>query len=382
MKSGSRIYVAGHRGLVGSALTRALAGRGFPRVLTQTRVQLDLRDPQRVLEFFRREQPEYVFLAAARVGGIRANSTQPAEFIHDNLLIQTSVIDAAHRTGTRRLIFFGSNCLYPRSCPQPMKEDQVMTGRMEPTSEAYSVAKLAGLTMCEAYNRQHGTQFLTVIPATLYGPGAHFDPETSHVLPALMRRFHEAKVQAGAPQPALVGGASAGLTPARALGGLGGAELPPAQRASAGFTPARALGGLGGAELPPAQRASAGFTPARAKEAPPAVTVWGTGSPVREFLYVDDLADACLFLAGLEGPFPTSPINVGTGAGSSIRELAAEIASVVGFEGEVVFDSRQPDGAPRKVLDSARIRALGWSPRTPLVEGLRQTYAWFLEHRC
>jgi GDP-L-fucose synthase len=334
MKSGSRIYVAGHRGLVGSALTRALAGRGFPGVLTQTRAQLDLRDPQRVLEFFRREQPEYVFLAAARVGGIRANSTQPAEFIHDNLLIQTAVIDAAHRTGTRRLIFFGSNCLYPRSCPQPMKEDAIMTGRMEPTSEAYSVAKLAGLTMCEAYNRQHGTQFLTVIPATLYGPGAHFDPETSHVLPALMRRFHEAKVHASAPQPALVGGASAG------------------------------------------------FTPARAKEGPPAVTVWGTGSPVREFLYVDDLADACLFLAGLEGPFPASPINVGSGAGSSIRELAAEIASVVGFEGEVVFDSRQPDGAPRKVLDSARIRALGWSPRTPLVEGLRQTYAWFLEHRC
>ena len=349
MKSGSRIYVAGHRGLVGSALTKALAARGFPNVLTQTRVQLDLRDPGRVLEFFRREQPEYVFLAAARVGGIRANSTHPAEFIHDNLLIQISVIDAAHRTGTRRLIFFGSNCLYPRSCPQPMKEDAIMTGRMEPTSEAYSVAKLAGLTMCEAYNRQHGVQFLTVIPATLYGPGAHFDPETAHVLPALMRRFHEAKVQAGAPQPALVGGL---------------------------------VGGLGGAELPPAQRASAGFSPARAKDAPPAVTVWGTGSPVREFLYVDDLADACLFLAGLEGPLPASPINVGTGAGCSIQELAAEIASVVGFEGKVVFDSRQPDGAPRKVLDSTRIRALGWSPRTPLAEGLRKTYAWFLEHRC
>jgi GDP-L-fucose synthase len=327
MKSGSRIYVAGHRGLVGSALTRALASRGFSKILTQTREDLDLRDPQRVRDFFRREQPEYVFLAAARVGGIRANSTQPAEFIHDNLLIQASVIDAARCAGTRRLIFFGSNCLYPRACPQPMKEDAIMTGRMEPTSEAYSVAKLAGLTLCDAYNRQYGTEFLTLIPATIYGPGAHFDAETSHVLPALMRRFHEAKVQAGAPQPALVG-------------------------------------------------ASAG------REAPPAVIVWGTGSPVREFLYVDDLADACLFLAGLEGPLPASPINVGTGVGCSIRELAAEIGTIVGFEGEVVFDPRQPDGAPRKVLDRSRMRELGWSPRTPLGEGLRRTYAWFLEHPC
>ena len=327
MKSGSRIYVAGHRGLVGSALTRALADRGFSKILTQTREQLDLREPSRVLEFFQRERPEYVFLAAARVGGIRANSTRPADFIRDNLLIQTAVIDAAHRTGAQRLVFFGSNCLYPRSCPQPMKEDQVMTGRMEPTSEAYSVAKLAGLTMCEAYNRQHGTQFLTLIPATLYGPGAHFDPDTSHVLSALMRRFHEAKVRAEARQPALVG----------------------------------AGGG---------------------REAPPAVTVWGTGEPVREFLYVDDLAEACLFLAGLEGPLPASPINVGTGAGCTVRELAGEIARVVGFDGPVAFDPSQPDGAPRKVLDDSRLRALGWTPRTRLAEGLRRTYAWFLEHRC
>jgi len=345
MKSGSRIYVAGHRGLVGSALTRALASRGFPNVLTRTREELDLGDPRRVLDFFRREQPEYVFLAAARVGGIRANSEHPAEFIHDNLLIQASVIHAAHAAGTRRLIFFGSNCLYPRECPQPMKEDAIMTGRMEPTSEAYAVAKLAGLTLCNAYNREYGTEFVTLIPATIYGPGAHFDADTSHVLPALMRRFHEANVQVGVLQPALAGG-------------------------------------LGGAELPPAQRASAGFTPARAKDPPPAVTVWGTGSPVREFLYVDDLADACLFLAEREGPLPASPINVGTGVGCSIRELAAEIARVVGFEGEVVFDPRQPDGAPQKVLDSSRMRALGWSPRTPLGEGLRRTYAWFLEHRC
>lgn len=329
MKSGSRIYVAGHRGLVGSALTRALARRGFSKILTQTREQLDLRDPQRVLDFFRREQPEYVFLAAARVGGIRANTERPADFIHDNLLIQASVIHAAHGAGTRRLIFFGSNCLYPRECPQPMKEDAIMTGRMEPTSEAYAVAKLAGLTLCNAYNRQYGTEFLTLIPATIYGPGAHFDADASHVLPALMRRFHEAKAQVGALQPALVG-----------------------------------------------DRGRA------AKDAPPAVTVWGTGSPVREFLYVDDLVDACLFLVGLEGPLPASPINVGTGVGCSIRELAAEIADVVGFEGEVVFDARQPDGAAQKVLDSSRMRALGWSPRTPLGEGLRRTYAWFLEHRC
>jgi GDP-L-fucose synthase len=325
MKSGSRIYVAGHRGLVGSALTRALNGRGHHDVLTQTRDQLDLRDPHRVLDFFRREQPEYVFLAAARVGGIRANSAQPAVFIHDNVLIQASVIDAAHRAGTRRLIFFGSNCLYPRECPQPMREDAIATGRMEPTSEAYSVAKLAGLTMCEAYNRQYGTQFLTLIPPTLYGPGAHFDLESAHVLPALMRRFHEAKVRT--------------LQPAMAGGGASREELA-------------------------------------------AVSVWGTGAPVREFLYVDDLADACLFLAGLEEPLPASPINVGPGKGCSIRELAAEIARVVGFEGEIVFDSGQPDGAPSKVLDSSRMRALGWSPRTTLGEGLRKTYAWFLDERC
>jgi GDP-L-fucose synthase len=325
MKSGSRIYVAGHHGLLGSALTRALAERGFGQIVTRGREQLDLRDPSAVLDFFRQERPEYVFLAAARVGGIRTNSEHPAEFIHDNLLIQTSVIHAAHAAGTRRLIFFGSNCLYPRECPQPMKEDAIMTGRMEPTSEAYAVAKLAGLTLCNAYNREYGTEFVTVIPATIYGPGAHFDADTSHVLPALMRRFHEVKVRA--PQPALVGPSSGG-------------------------------------------------------EAAPAVTVWGTGSPVREFLYVDDLADACLFLAEREGPLPASPINVGTGVGCSIRELAAEIARVVGFEGEVVFDARQPDGAPRKVLDSSRMRALGWSPRTPLGEGLRRTYAWFREHRC
>jgi GDP-L-fucose synthase len=325
MKSGARIYVAGHRGLVGSALTRALARRGFTSVLTRDRDALDLRDPRAVRDFFETERPEYVFLAAARVGGIRANSAQPADFIRDNLLIQTSVIDAAHRTGARRLIFYGSNCVYPRECPQPMREDQVQAGPMEPTSEAYSVAKLAGLAMCTAYNRQHGTEFLAVIPPTLYGPGAHFDPDTAHVLPALVRRFHEAKARA--------------LQPAMAGGGDGVEERP-------------------------------------------TVTVWGTGAPVREFLYVDDLAEASLFLSMLEGRLPESPINVGAGAGLSVRELAVEVARAVGFDGEIAFDPSQPDGAPRKVLDSARMRALGWSPRTPLGEGLRRTYAWFLENRC
>jgi GDP-L-fucose synthase len=325
MKSGARIYVAGHRGLVGSALTRGLAARGFHSVLTRSREQLDLRDPAAVLDFFRSEQPEYVFLAAARVGGIRANSIQPADFIRDNLLIQASVIDAAHKAGTRRLLFFGSNCVYPRDCPQPMREDAIHTGPMEPTSEAYSMAKLAGLAMCAAYNRQHGTQFLAVIPPTLYGPGAHFDAETGHVLPALMRRLHEAKARV--------------LQPAMAGAGPGRPERP-------------------------------------------RVTVWGTGAPVREFLYVDDLADASLFLAGVAGPLPESPINVGEGTGYSIRELAGRIARVVDFDGEIDFDARRPDGAPRKVLDSGRIRALGWSARTTLDDGLRKTYAWFLENRC
>jgi GDP-L-fucose synthase len=244
------------------------------------------------------------------VGGIQANAAFPADFIRENLLIETSVIEAAHRAGVRRLIFFGSTCLYPRVCRQPMKEESIQTGPMEPTSEAYSVAKLAGLAMCEAYNRQHGTEFITLIPATLYGPNDSFDLEGAHVLTALMRRFHEAR---------------------------GRSE---------------------------------------------SVTLWGTGRPVREFLYVDDLAEACLRLLRREEPPPASPINVGSGQGLTICDLARQIAAVVGFEGRIDFDPTRPDGAPEKVLDSSRMRALGWQARTSLREGLAATYAWFRTNAC
>ena len=305
MVPGSKIFIAGHRGLVGSALVRRLNSAGFSDLLLRTHAELDLTDLRAVETFFRSEKPEYVFLAAARVGGIQANASSPADFVRENLLIQTSVLHAAFLSGVKRLIFFGSTCLYPRVCPQPMKEEHLLTGPMEPTSEAYSAAKLAGLTMCQAYNRQHGTVFMTIIPATLYGPRDNFDPENSHVLSALLRRFHDRK------------GTSS-------------------------------------------------------------VTVWGSGRPIREFLYVDDLAEACVQLMSMEQPLPASPINIGTGQGTSIRELAETIGAVVGFRGTIDFDPNKPDGAPAKVLDSSRIRSLGWSPRTPLSEGIRRTYEWYL----
>ncbi len=291
--------------MVGSALVKRLRDAGHSRLLLRTREELDLTRGEAVEEFFLREKPEYVFLAAGRVGGIQANQARPAEFIRDNLLIQTSVLQAAHRSGVKRLIFFAGSCLYPRECPQPMREESILTGPMERTSEAYSTAKLAGYMMCEAYNRQYGTQFLTVIPATLYGPGDNFDPATSHVLSALLRRFHEQRRQSS-------------------------------------------------------------------------VTVWGTGRPIREFLYVDDLAEACLLLMNLPGPLPAAPINIGTGRGTSIKELAEAIAALLGYRGSIQFDTSKPDGAPVKVLDSSQMGSLGWASRTSLQEGLRRTYEWYL----
>jgi GDP-L-fucose synthase len=288
MEPTAGIYVAGHRGLVGSALVKRLKESGHTRLILRTHEELDLTRAADVEAFFLKEKPEYVFLAAARVGGIQA-----------------SVLEAARRSGVKRLLFFGSSCLYPRDCPQPMKEEQLFTGPMEKSSEAYSAAKFAGLVMCEAYNRQYGTDFVTVIPATLYGPHDNFDPASSHVLSALLRLFHENR-----------NGSIA--------------------------------------------------------------TIWGSGRPVREFLYVDDLAEACLFLMNAKGPLPSSPINIGTGLGVSIHQLAEAIAEVVGFRGSLTFDTTRPDGAPEKVLDSSRLKALGWSPRTSLPEGLKRTYEWYL----
>lgn len=308
MDKASKIFVAGHRGLVGSAILRKLQTEGYSNIVTRTREELDLRDQQAVNRFFEEERPEYVFLAAAKVGGILANSTCPADFIRDNLQIQTNVIDAAYRYGVKKLLFLGSSCIYPRNAPQPMKEEYLLTGSLEPTNEWYAIAKIAGIKMCQAYRRQYGFNAICVMPTNLYGPGDNFDLETSHVIPALIRKFHEAKA-----------------------------------------------------------------------EGKSHVVVWGTGKPRREFLYVDDLADALLFL--MEHYNSEEIINVGIGKDITIQELAELIREVVGYEGDIVFDLSKPDGVPRKLLDVSRIHALGWQAKTPLREGLEKTYRWYVEHR-
>lgn len=309
MHQTARIYVAGHRGLVGSALVRRLTAEGYHNLLFRTSQELDLRDPSATFRFFAEEQPEYVFLAAARVGGIHANHTQPADFLLDNLNIQNSVIQAAYRTGSRKLLFLGSSCIYPKECPQPIQEEYLLTGPLEATNEAYAIAKIAGLKLCESFNRQYGTNYLTVMPTNLYGPEDNYDLETSHVLPALIRKMHEAKIQG---------------------------------------------------------RKS--------------VSLWGSGRPCREFLYSDDLADACVFLMQRHDASQLGgPINIGVGKDLSIRDLARMIARVVGFEGELTFDPTKPDGTPRKLLDVSRLEALGWQAPTDLETGLARTYRSFLE---
>jgi GDP-L-fucose synthase len=308
MHPDAKIFVAGHRGLVGGAILRRLRAAGFSNLLGRSSRQLDLRDQGAVARFFRREQPDYVFLAAARVGGIRANSTFPAQFIYDNLMIEANVIHQAYLHGVKKLLFLGSSCIYPKFAPQPMKEEYLLDGKLEPTNEPYAVAKIAGIKMCQAYNRQYGTCFIAVMPTNLYGPRDNFDLLDSHVIPALMRRFHLARMT-GAPE----------------------------------------------------------------------VTVWGSGSPWREFLYVDDLADACFFV--IEHYQESEIINVGVGRDLTIRELAAMMARVTGFKGRLSFDPSQPDGTPRKLLDVSRLTALGWQAQVPLEAGLRRTYQWFRRSR-
>jgi GDP-L-fucose synthase len=314
MQADDRIYIAGHRGLVGSAIQRALLGKGYANLVTRTSEELDLRDAAAVREMFAEEQPKFVFLAAARVGGIQANNLYPADFIRDNLAIQSSVIDAAYRAGVERLLFLGSSCIYPRLAPQPISESSLLTGPLEPTNRPYALAKIAGVEMCWSYNRQYGTKYLAAMPTNLYGPNDNFDLEKSHVLPALIRKAEEAKL-------------------------AGAAEM----------------------------------------------VVWGSGTPRREFLYSDDMADACVFLMNLgaaaydgllmedEPPL----INIGTGVDVTIRELAELVASVVGFEGRLVFDATKPDGTPRKLLDVSRLHALGWKARMGLEDGVREAWgAW------
>jgi len=307
MKREETVYVAGHLGLVGSALVRKLRADGFKKLLVKSRSELDLCDQQAVGRFFAHEKPDYVLLAAAKVGGILANDSRPAEFLGENLQIQTNVIDAARQHGTRKLLFLGSSCIYPKHAPQPMPESSLLTGPLEPTNEWYAIAKIAGIKLCQAYRRQYGFNAIAAMPTNLYGPGDNFNLETSHVLPALIRKFHEAKLRGES-----------------------------------------------------------------------RVMVWGTGEPRREFLHVDDLADALLFLMNRYDQ--EDLINVGWGEDISIRELAELVKSTVGFEGTIVFDPSKPDGTPRKLLDTSRLQKLGWNPRIRLADGLRSTYAWFREH--
>lgn len=307
MEKNSRIYVAGHRGLVGSAIVRNLKENGYSNIVTRTRAELDLLDSQKVSEFFAKEKPEYIFLAAAKVGGIYANDAFPAEFIFENLQVQNNIIHNAYLNKAKKLLFLGSSCIYPRECPQPIKEEYLLTGPLEKTNEAYAVAKIAGIKMCQSYNKQYGTKFISVMPTNLYGINDNFDLESSHVLPALLRKFHDAKL-------------------------------------------------------------------ANAKE----VVMWGTGSPMREFLFVDDLADACVFL--INNYSEDEIVNIGTGEDITIKDLALMIKEIVGFEGKIINDTTKPDGTPRKLLDVSRLHNLGWKHKTPLKKGIEKTYRWFLEN--
>jgi len=303
----SSIFVAGHNGLVGSAIVRRLRCAGAAQLLLRSRAELDLRSAAAVEQFFAEQRPRYVFLAAAKVGGIEANRSQPAQFLRDNLLIQTNVIDAAYRHGAHKLLFLGSSCIYPRDAAQPMREECLLTGPLESTNEWYAIAKIAGLKMCQAYRREYGFDAICAMPTNLYGPGDNFDLRHSHVLPALMRKCHEAKLQGSR-----------------------------------------------------------------------TVEVWGTGTPRREFLHVDDLADACAYL--MQHYASEDPINVGWGEDVTIAELARLIAATVGFEGALQFDASKPDGTPRKLLDTSRLTALGWRPTITLAKGLATTYDWYCSH--
>jgi GDP-L-fucose synthase len=308
MDKNAKIYVAGHTGMVGSALVRALSATGYENLLLRTHQELDLKDQASVHEFFRENSPAYVFMAAARVGGIQANAECPADFLMDNLQIQSNVFSAAHLSGTAKLLFLGSSCVYPRECPMPIKEEYLLTGSPEPTNEAYALAKIAGIKACAYYRRQHGFHCIGVMPANSYGPGDNFDPAHSHVIPALIRRFHEAK-----------------------------------------------------------------------EDGMPEVVLWGTGDPMREFLHVDDLAEACLFLMTAENASDIEYINIGSTSELSIRALAEMIRDIVGYDGKIAWDTSKPDGMPRRIVDSSKMVALGWTAKRPLAEGLQEAYQAFLE---
>lgn len=302
-----KIYIAGHRGLVGSAIFRELKKQGYSNLIVRTSDELDLRYRKQVEDLFKLEKPDYVFLAAAKVGGILANHTYPAEFIYDNLTIQNNVIHQSYLNGVKKLLFLGSSCIYPKFAPQPMKEEYLLTGELEPTNESYAIAKIAGIKMCQSYNRQYGTKFISIMPTNLYGINDNFDLDNSHVLPALIRKFHDAK--------------------------MGNKD---------------------------------------------SIIVWGTGAPKREFLFVDELAGAAIYL--MNKYEDSSIVNVGTGKDISIDELAKLIKEIVGFEGKIIYDTSKPDGTPRKLLDTTKLSNLGWEPKVDLKSGIKQTYEWFINH--
>jgi len=311
MEYDSKIYIAGHTGLVGSAVKRKLEGEGYHNLVLRSHSEIDLTRQSEVEEFFRQEKPEYVFLCAAKVGGIMANSTYPAEFIYRNIMIAGNVINSSCQSGVKKLLNLGSSCIYPKFAKQPLKEKYLLTGELEPTNEPYAIAKIAAIKLCRYYNRQFGTNFMSVMPTNLYGPDDNFDLETSHVLPALIRRFHDAK-----------------------------------------------------------------------KGSATRVTLWGTGRPLREFLYVDDLADACLHLMkNYESKDIGEFINIGTGKDVTIRDLAEMVSRIIGYEGEIRWDTEKPDGTPQKLLDISKIQDMGWSPQTSLKEGVVKTYKWYLQHK-
>lgn len=309
MEKDSKIYLAGHRGLVGSALKRKLESKGYTNLIFRTHKELDLTNQQAVNEFFEQEKPEYVFLAAAKVGGILANSTYPAQFIYENLMIESNIIHAVYKYGVKKLLFLGSSCIYPKLAPQPLKEEYLLTGPLEETNEAYAIAKIAGIRLCKHYNQQYGTNFISVMPTNLYGPNDNFDLETSHVMPALIRKFHEAKVNNE-----------------------------------------------------------------------PEVVVWGTGKPLREFMHVDDMADACVYLMenydfSEIGEF----VNIGVGEDVTINELVELIKDIVGFEGKIRYDTSKPDGTPRKLMDVSRLNGLGWKAKISLKDGIKEAYEWYIQ---
>lgn len=353
MDKDAKIYVAGHRGLVGAAIVRRLLSEGFTNIIMRTSQELDLANQSKVADFFAWAKPDYVFLAAAKVGGIHANATYPAEFIYQNLAIQTNVIHQSYLHGVKKLLFLGSSCIYPRECPQPIREEYLMTGPLEPTNEPYAMAKIAGIELCWAYNAQYGTSFIPVMPTNLYGPDDNFDLENSHVLPALLRKFYLAKEAAA-----------------------GNHDAISKDEARFGRIPENLKKDL----------VSDGSTSGNVHQlSQPPVVIWGTGTPRREFLHVDDMADACLFImlqpadsrSVLLPPHPSPLINIGTGTDCTIKELAKLIKDVVGFTGELAWDETKPDGAPQKLLDVSRLQRLGWQAKIGLQQGIQQVYQWY-----